>query len=330
MRFRAGLAVLLIASGCEPAFADAESDCRRSWDAVVSVHACTEVIDGSAYGSELRAEAFRRRGNARAAAGAHEEAIRDFDSAIKLRPDDAAVYAARGQVRLSRGDNQGAVADLAAAVRLDPRSAEYLVARGHAQMVGGHPEEALADFSAALGLDPKSASALNNRGLAYRINGDLDRAITDYTAAITINPLYALAFNNRGYAYEAKGEKPAAIADFRQALLFDPTLSGAKDGLRRLGVAGDLTAESEAFAQNGKKLAEKNCSWCHAIGSSGDSPNPKAPQFRNIQSRHPLLTLRVPLSRGIAAPHDRMPRFQLTDREIDAIVAYINSLTSSN
>ena len=184
MRFRAGLAVLLIASGCEPAFADAESDCRRSWDAVVSVHACTEVIDGSAYGSELRAEAFRRRGNARAAAGAHEEAIRDFDSAIKLRPDDAAVYAARGQVRLSRGDNQGAVADLAAAVRLDPRSAEYLVARGHAQMVGA-PNEALADFSAALGLDPKSASALNNRGLAYRIKGDLDRAIT--------------------YAYEAKG-----------------------------------------------------------------------------------------------------------------------------
>ena len=119
---------------------------------MVSVHACTEIIDGSAYGSELRAEAFRRRGNARAAAGAHEEAIRDFDSAVKLRPDDAAVYAARGQVRLSRGDNQGAVADLAAAVRLDPRSAEYLVARGHA---------ALADFSAALGLDPKSASALN-------------------------------------------------------------------------------------------------------------------------------------------------------------------------
>ena len=162
-----------------------------------------------------------------------EEAIRDFDSAIKLRPDDAAVYAARGQVRLSRGDNQGAVADWL------PRCGLILArrnisSRAGTRNVGGHPDEALADFSAALGLDPKSASALNNRGLAYRIKGDLDRAITDYTAAITINPPYALAFNNRGYAYEAEGEKPAAIADFRQALLFDPTLSGAKDGLRRL------------------------------------------------------------------------------------------------
>ena len=89
MGFRAGLALLLIASGCELAFADAESDCSRSWDAVVSIRACTEVIDGSGYGPEQRAEAFRRRGNARAAAGTYKDAIRDFDSAIKLRPNDA-------------------------------------------------------------------------------------------------------------------------------------------------------------------------------------------------------------------------------------------------
>jgi mono/diheme cytochrome c family protein len=95
-------------------------------------------------------------------------------------------------------------------------------------------------------------------------------------------------------------------------------------------VAGDLTAESEAFAQKGKALAEKNCSWCHAVGSEGDSPNPKAPQFRNLQSRHPLLTLRAPLSRGVAAPHDQMPGFKLTNSEIDEIVAYINSLRASN
>jgi tetratricopeptide (TPR) repeat protein len=330
MRFQAGLALLFVATGCELAFADAESDCRRSWDAAVSSRACTEVIDGSAYGPEQKAEAFRRRGNARAAAGAHEDALRDFDSAIELRPGDAAAHAARGQVRLSRGDNQGAVADITLAVQLEPRSAEYLVARGHAQLVGGHPDDAIADFNIALVLDPKSASALNNRGLAYRKKGDLDRAIKDYTAAISINPLYALAFNNRGYAYEAKGLKPEAIADFRQALLYDPALSGAIDGLRRLGVTGDLMAESEAFTQKGKLLAQQNCSWCHAIGSDGDSPNPKAPQFRNIQSRHPLLALRAPLSRGIAAPHDLMPRFKLTDREIDEIVAYINSLKASH
>lgn len=330
MQVQAGLVFLLVVTGGRIAFADAEGDCRRSWDAAVSTRACTEIIADGAYSPEQKAEAFRRLGNAKAEAGALDDALRDFDNAIKLRSDDAVAYAARGEVRLSRRDTSGAIADFTTAIRFNPRSAEYLVARGHAQMVDGRPDDAIADFSAALVLDPKSASGLNNRGLAFRKKGELDRAIADYSAAMAINPLYALAFNNRGYAYEAKGLKAAAIADFRQALLFDPTLSGAKEGLRRLGVSGDLTTESEVFSRKGKALAEKNCSWCHAVGSAGDSPNPKAPQFRNMQSRHPLLALRVPLSRGIAALHTQMPKFKLTDSEIDEIVAYINSLKSSN
>ena len=45
---------------------------------------------------------------------------------------------------------------------------------------------------------------------------------------------------------------------------------------------------------------------------------------------HPLLALREPLSRGIAAPHDQMPKFALTEPEIDRIIAYINSLAPSD
>ena len=38
------------------------------------------------------------------------------------------------------------------------------------------------------------------------------------------------------------------------------------------------------------------------------------------------MTLREPLTRGIAAPHDEMPNFGPTDAEIDKIIAYINTL----
>ena len=266
MRFHVVLILLLVGTASWLAPADTESDCRRSVDPVASIRACSEIIVGSAFGPEQKAEAFRRRGSARAAAGAHEDALRDLDSAIKLKPDNAAAYAARGQVRLSYGDNLVANGDLAEAVRLDPRSAEYLIARGHALLVESRPDDAIADFSAALMLDSKSAIALNNRSLAYRKKGDLDRAISDYSDAISLSPFYGLAFNNRGYAFEAKGRKAEALADFRQALMIDPALSGAKDGLRRLGLAGDLARESEAFAQKGKALAAQNCSRCHAIG----------------------------------------------------------------
>ena len=225
-------------------------------------------------------------------------------------------------------DADGAIADYGQALLLAPATASLHVGRGHAHFVRGDTTAAIADFTEAIRLNPQSASTFNRRGLAFRRSGDLARAIEDYTAAITINPIYALAYNNRGYVYEAQGRKDDAIADFQAALLLDPSLIGARDGLRRLGVAEAQFAEAERRVQLGKSLVEKNCSPCHAVGASGDSPNKKAPEFRNLHARHPSLALREPLSRGIAAPHDEMPKFALSGPEIDTIVAYINSLSA--
>jgi mono/diheme cytochrome c family protein len=96
--------------------------------------------------------------------------------------------------------------------------------------------------------------------------------------------------------------------------------------LKRLGEPVTVSIESDKLVAQGRALAEKNCAWCHAIGRAGDSPNPRAPAWRDIHKRHPILALRDPLTRGIARPHDEMPKFELSDNEIDTIVAYINSL----
>lgn len=321
-----GLAgVLMMASLCAPALADADQDCRALKDKAKRVRACTEVIEGAAFGPEEKAVALRTRGRARAEAGALDQALADLDAALGLRPDDPSALAVRAQVHLSRNDPARALADLDAAIRRDGANADLFVLRGHAHLVGGDAQRAIGDFDAALALRPGSANALNNRGLAYRKAGDLDRAIADYSAAIAASPLYALAFNNRGYAFEAKGLKAEAAADLRRALAIDPGLAGAEEGLRRLGET-HAAAETAALVRAGQGLAEKNCGWCHATGRAGASPNPKAPPFRDLPSRHPLLALNEPLSRGIAAPHEQMPRFDLSEAEVDQIVAYINAL----
>lgn len=322
---RPAVAAALVLFGTTPAaLAGPYEDCLALRDKAARIAACTRVIEG-AFEPEQKAVAWRTRGRARAEAGARAEALADLDAALALRPADAGALSARAQIHLAQNDVRRALADLDAAIRLDAADADLLVLRGHAHLVGGDTASAIADFSSALALRPDSASALNNRGLAYRKAGDLDRAIADYTAAIAASPLYALAFDNRGRAYEAKGLKAEAAADFRRALLIDPGLAGARQGLERLG-AGAAAAESAAYVTAGQRLVEKNCGWCHATGRSGASPNANAPPFRDIQSRHPLLALRAPLSRGIAAPHDEMPRFDFRDQEIDQIVAYINAL----
>ena len=202
----------------------------------------------------------------------------------------------------------------------------YLVDRGHAYLVKDLADFAIGDFTEAIRLNPKLASAYNNRGLAYRKKSDLPRAVEDYSQAIALNPLYALAYNNRGYAYETLGRKDEAVSDFQRALLIDRSLTGAAAGLKRLGATGPLAKESEKLISEGRALVEANYRRCHAVGATGDSPNANAPAFRVLQLRHPVLALREPLSKGIAAPHDEMPKFALAAAEIDKIVAYINSL----
>lgn len=316
------LAITFVTSSA--AWTEPLDDCRRL-RGERRVAACGEVIKGS-FEAEQKATAYRIRGDARASAGALQDATADYSEALKLKPDSAAALAGRGRVRVMTGDLDGALADYTSAIKLTPASAHYFIERGHVHLTRGDVDSAITDLNEAIRLNPTSESAFNNRGLAYRKKGDLDSAYKDYTAALTLNPIYALAFANRGYLEEARGRKTEAIADLRSALLLDPSISGAKEALRRLAAIDTLTEESDRRIANGRVLVENNCSRCHATGGAGASPNAKAPEFRSLHLRHPLTALREPLKRGIAAPHDEMPKFQLSNADIDSIVAYINSL----
>ncbi|MDX2156484.1 MAG: tetratricopeptide repeat protein [Hyphomicrobiaceae bacterium] len=319
---------LLLCLSTETALAqvDAIEACRRASSPEARLAACTDVIGGASYSGEEKAFAFRNRGSLRAAAGAYDAAVADLNEAARLAPDDHQAFLWRAQARLAKGDVDGALADYGEVIRLKPAHAIGYVGRGHAHLVKGNAALSIADLTQAIRLNPTGASAYNNRGLAHKAQGDLVRAVEDFTAALMLNPIYALAYNNRGYAYEAQGRTAEAIADFRSALLIDSSLVGARDGLARLAAPGALATESERLVAGGKALAEMHCKGCHAIADEGWSPNPKAPLFRTLHHRHPLQALREPLTRGIAAPHDEMPKFRLADPDIDKIVAYINSL----
>lgn len=311
------------------AWADPIADCNVVRNTPEKIVACTAVITNPWSTPEQRAIAFRNRGLARAEAAANDHAEQDFTEALKLNASDAAALSGRALIRITRNDTAAAIEDFNAAIALKPDNLQYLMGRGYAHLVKGDSAAAIADFSEVIRLNPKHASAFNHRGLAYRKAGDNVRAIADYSSAIGLNPAYALAYNNRGYVYESTGQKAEAMADFNHALSLDRSLTGAADGLKRLGVSGPMAAEIEAYISEGKALAEAKCSGCHAVGLVGDSPNPKSPPFRKLFERHPGLALREPLSRGIAAPHEDMPKFPFTDQQIDHIIAYVNSFPES-
>jgi cytochrome c len=76
----------------------------------------------------------------------------------------------------------------------------------------------------------------------------------------------------------------------------------------------------------GLDVADRNCSLCHAIAPTGDSPHPKAPAFRTLGSRYPLAALSEALAEGIVVGHAGMPQIQLEPQKIDDLIAYLETL----
>jgi cytochrome c len=90
-----------------------------------------------------------------------------------------------------------------------------------------------------------------------------------------------------------------------------------------------LIASSNARADDiaaGRKLVEANCSRCHAIGQTGESPLPKAPPFREVVKRYPPESLGEALVEGIVTGHNEMPEFVFESDQAMEIIAYLDSL----
>src|SRR5258706_725148 len=149
-------------------------------DPDLRIRGCSLLIQSGKEPARVLAGAFFNRGNAYEAKGQYDLAIKDFDSAIKRNPNDAAAFFSRGSTYFAKGQT----------------------------------DSAMRDFDSAILLDPNDAPTFNNRGEAYREKGQQDRAIQDFDKAITLKPDYANAFNNRGAAYLAMRQAERTIQDF--------------------------------------------------------------------------------------------------------------------
>jgi mono/diheme cytochrome c family protein len=80
----------------------------------------------------------------------------------------------------------------------------------------------------------------------------------------------------------------------------------------------------------GEELARKHCSGCHAIGPSGDSPNPKSPPFRTLSERYPLDDLQEALAEGIMVGHEgqEMPEFAFSPDDIADLIAHMKRVSA--
>jgi len=83
---------------------------------------------------------------------------------------------------------------------------------------------------------------------------------------------------------------------------------------------------TQADAAEGRRLAEIHCSACHAIAAAGESDHAEAPPFRTLSRDYPVTALEEAFAEGILVGHPDMPEFRLEPPQIDALIAYIQSV----
>jgi tetratricopeptide (TPR) repeat protein len=88
--------------------ADDKSDCHGNKDVEVRLKTCSALIQHDS----KDATAYLDRGNAYQYKGEVDHAIADYDKAIELKPDYAAVYDVRARAYVSKGDYTRALDDV--------------------------------------------------------------------------------------------------------------------------------------------------------------------------------------------------------------------------
>ena len=153
-----------------------------------------------------------------------KRSIKHYSEALRFEPNTVEAYSGRGQAYLQEQQIQEALDDFDKAIKGGLSSPKLFMNRGKCLVMLDRPAEALPDLTKSLTLEPKSAETYFFRGSAYEKTGDFDQAINDYGQAAQLQPDYVEALGNRGFLYIKKEQWPEAIADYSAAIKANPDI----------------------------------------------------------------------------------------------------------
>jgi tetratricopeptide (TPR) repeat protein len=130
---------------------------------------------------------FRNRANFRRDQGRIEEALADYDAALKLKPDGA-LYNSRAKLYFNQQKYDRALEDYNRAIALDSTEGEYFINRGAVFALSNNLPMALNDFNKGLEVRPDHANGYKNRSLIYQSFGQWDKALSDIEIYLNMHP----------------------------------------------------------------------------------------------------------------------------------------------
>jgi tetratricopeptide (TPR) repeat protein len=165
---------------------------------------------------------YNNRGSVLLGVGAVREAVKDFDRALLLAPGYAAAYSNRAGAQLRLGEANLALADYNKAIALVAVNPAAFTGRGRVHLAARRPESAIRDFTRAAGFDARFGAAYRARAEAKMMVERYDEAVEDFSRAIAFEARNAELYVLRGGAYLAAGNSASAVKDFTTAIEINP------------------------------------------------------------------------------------------------------------
>jgi protein O-GlcNAc transferase len=183
-----------------------------------------DTLSGAAALEPPNAEALMEYGRTLAAVGKDDDAILQFNAAMKADATLPGIQLDLAMALQRLGRQQEAIPWFQQALERDPRNPSILTNLGLALTLTGKGKEALDFYKRALAENPKDPTIYKDLGVCHIQLSAFDEAIGDFQKALALDPNDPQLHYDLGLAYKFKDRPQDAIAELTRAGQMDPNL----------------------------------------------------------------------------------------------------------
>ncbi|MBW2051440.1 MAG: tetratricopeptide repeat protein [Deltaproteobacteria bacterium] len=203
-----------------------------------------------------------------------EEAIAEYEKALKLNPNDLNVLNSLGVCYGHQHNLDRALECFQRVLKLEPQNLMAHFNQGFALSMAGRKEEALESFRRAVEIDEQNFDALFQLGMIALGLERVDEAVESFERAERIKDSSPVVYKYLGKSLLQTGRNDEAIKAFKAAVRIDPRDA---DSMSQLGVlfmdkgtdlevALSLTKQSVELDQSSALFRERLARALHAVG----------------------------------------------------------------
>lgn len=200
-----------------------------------------------------------------------DEALYEYDQALRLEKGAASLYLHRGIVLTRKGDFEKAIESLEEAKRLEPQSLEPGFALAVIYTIRDSPDKASAEFEDVLkkasSLQPGNIDILKNLSIFYYQQKRFEDALSVSKLILNVDKSDYEAVFLHGSILEETGRRQEAIAAFKQALELNPEYPDALNSLGYLYAEENINLdEAEGLIKKALSIDPDNGSYVDSLG----------------------------------------------------------------